>query len=72
LLLLPRAQQQISVQLLKRRGPVLLDPILLDLPQPISAIRLHARPITAPAQQVSGSLATVHAARATARPLALH
>jgi protein ImuA len=72
LLLLPRAQQQISVQLLKRRGPVLLDPILLDLPQPISAIRLHVRPITAPAQQPSASLATVHAARPAARPLALH
>jgi protein ImuA len=72
LLLLPRPQQQISVQLLKRRGPVLLDPILLDLPQPISAIRLHARPVTAPASQPSGSLATVHAAQPAARPLALH
>lgn len=40
LMLLPRPDQQISVQLLKRRGPVLGRPIVLDLPRPVTAIRL--------------------------------
>jgi protein ImuA len=34
LLLLPRPQQRLSVQLLKRRGPMLARPLLIDLPQP--------------------------------------
>jgi hypothetical protein len=50
LLLLPRPRQRLSVQLLKRRGPLLADPLLLDLPQPPTAIRLgHGQPV-APAQ----------------------
>jgi protein ImuA len=40
LLLLPRPRQQLSVQLLKRRGPLSAQPLLLDLPQPPTAIRL--------------------------------
>lgn len=55
LLLLPRPGQRLSVQLLKRRGPVLAQPLLLELPQPPSV----ARPArTAPAGQ-----------RATPRPV---
>lgn len=42
LLLLPRAEQRLSVQILKRRGPVVADPILVDLPRPLSSIRLRA------------------------------
>jgi protein ImuA len=60
LLLLPKPDQRLSVQLLKRRGPVLADPILLDLPQPTGAIRLRPRPALetiAPRH----SLQTIHA-----------
>jgi cell division inhibitor SulA len=39
LLLLPQPGQRLSVQLLKRRGPVLARPLLIDLPQPIDALR---------------------------------
>jgi hypothetical protein len=39
LLLLPQPGQRLSVQLLKRRGPVLARPLLIDLPQPIEALR---------------------------------
>lgn len=42
LLLLPRAEQRLSVQILKRRGPVVADPILVDLPRPLSSIRLRS------------------------------
>ena len=42
LLLLPMHNQQISVQLLKRRGPVLAWPLVLDLPQPVAAVKLKA------------------------------
>ncbi len=42
LLLLPRPDQRLSVQILKRRGPVMADPILVDLPQPLSSIRLRS------------------------------
>lgn len=40
MLLLARPQRQLSVQVLKRRGPVLVRPIVLDLPKPMLAIRL--------------------------------
>lgn len=70
LLLLPRPEQRLSVQILKRRGPVMASPILLDLPQPVAAIRLrqrHGEP------QASGeSLATVHAQQPAQRPAAVH
>jgi len=39
LLLLPRPQQQISVQILKRRGPLLARALILDLPQPPNTLR---------------------------------
>lgn len=53
LLLLSRPDQQISVQLLKRRGPLLAKPIVLDLPRPVSAIRLRASSL---ALTVAGSI----------------
>ena len=40
LLLQPQAAQRLAVTLLKRRGPVLAQPILIDLPQPEGAVRL--------------------------------
>jgi protein ImuA len=40
LLLLPRPGQQLSVQLLKRRGPLIAQPLTIDLPQPISIFGL--------------------------------
>ena len=58
LLLLPKAAERLSVQVLKRRGPVLADPMLLDLPQPVTAIRLKSRAPQAPEER---SLATIHA-----------
>ncbi|MEI7447619.1 MAG: translesion DNA synthesis-associated protein ImuA, partial [Burkholderiales bacterium] len=39
LLLLPRPGQRLSVQLLKRRGPVLAQPLLIALPQPPATLR---------------------------------
>jgi protein ImuA len=47
ILLLPRHDQQIAVQLLKRRGPVLAYPITLDLPQPATAVRIKTSTATA-------------------------
>jgi protein ImuA len=41
LLLLPRPEQQLSVQILKRRGPVMAQPLHLTLPHPPSS--LHPR-----------------------------
>lgn len=40
LLLLPRPEQKLSVQLLKRRGPLIADPILLDLPLPPLSLQM--------------------------------
>ena len=40
LLLLPRPEQSLAVQLLKRRGPLLADPVLISLPQPPLALKL--------------------------------
>lgn len=40
LLLLPRPEQRLAVQVLKRRGPLLADPVLIELPQPPLALRL--------------------------------
>lgn len=47
LLLLPRPNEQLSVQILKRRGPLLAQPLLLDLPQPVSGMRLRGTPVQA-------------------------
>jgi protein ImuA len=40
LLLLPRPDEHLSVQVLKRRGPVLARPLLLQLHKPVTAISL--------------------------------
>ena len=67
-LLLPKAAERLSVQVLKRRGPVLADPMLLDLPQPVTAIRLKSRAPQAPEER---SLATIHARQPGERRTAL-
>ncbi|MGD9943328.1 MAG: translesion DNA synthesis-associated protein ImuA [Burkholderiaceae bacterium] len=74
LLLLPRPEQRLSVQILKRRGPVAHDPLLLDLPQPPATIRLrrHAdaeAPMTAAAAAAAEAAA---AATAGTRPALLN
>lgn len=52
LLLLPRPEQRLAVQLLKRRGPLLADPILIQLPQPPLALGLRmGRPAAADRMQ---------------------
>jgi protein ImuA len=52
LLLLPRPEQRLAVQLLKRRGPLLADPILIQLPQPPLALRVRmGRPAAADGMQ---------------------
>jgi protein ImuA len=57
LLLAPRPRQQLSVQVLKRRGPVLERTLLVDLPQPPATLQPartgmaappHGRPVPAP------------------------
>jgi protein ImuA len=67
LLLLPRPRQQLSVQLLKRRGPLMAEPLLLDLPQPPTALRLgrHGPPVgpataARPIEPRPQGLATAH------------
>jgi hypothetical protein len=71
LLLLARPEQRLSVQILKRRGPVLANQILLDLPRPVSAIQLRGQP-AAETRAVGGSLQTIHA-QPPARPsIAVH
>jgi protein ImuA len=50
LLLQAKADQKVAVHLLKRRGPVIAQPIMLDLPQPMAAIQL--KPSIKPANSV--------------------
>ena len=69
LLLAPKPDQQLSVQLLKRRGPVLASPILIGLPQPVAAISLRPRPSQQPADH---SLATAHVTAPPGRPVTLN
>lgn len=57
LLLLPRPNEQISVQILKRRGPVMATPMMLTLPRPTASIGLKASLIT---PEVTTTLSTVH------------
>ena len=71
LLLLPRPDQKLSVQILKRRGPVLAKPLLLDLPQPVSAIRLKSRRLQVPAAE-EHALVTIHAHVVQRRPVTLN
>ncbi|MGB7184109.1 MAG: translesion DNA synthesis-associated protein ImuA [Burkholderiaceae bacterium] len=58
LLLLPRANEQLSVQVLKRRGPVMAMPLMLDLPRPAASIQL--KPSTAQ-PETHTPLHTIHA-----------
>lgn len=71
LLLLPRPNQQLSVQILKRRGPVLEQALLLDLPQPPGTIRpaprrLASLPSGQPVTAAQSLLRTAHATRTLA------
>lgn len=70
LLLLPRPGQRLSVQLLKRRGPLLAQPLLLELPHPPEVLRpgRPAAPVDAPdgrhprpVRDGAGLLSTAHA-----------
>lgn len=57
LLLLPRPNPQLSVQVLKRRGPVIAHPVVLDLPQPVSTFTLRT---ATPRQADAELLSTAH------------
>jgi hypothetical protein len=59
LLLQPQAAQRLAVTLLKRRGPVLAQPIFIDLPQPEGAVRLR-EPNTVPTAIRTSARASVH------------
>ncbi len=67
LLLLPRPNEQISVQILKRRGPVMATPIMLDLPRPAASIGLKASLLPASTEPVT--LSTVHSQRQPHAPI---
>lgn len=67
LLLLPRPDEHLSVQVLKRRGPVLAAPLLLKLPSPVTAIRLRAS--ARRAAEADPSLTTAHPRTDGAPPL---
>lgn len=58
LLLLPRPNEQLSVQVLKRRGPVMAMPLMLSLPRPPTSIRL--RPAITEPVDTRKPLQTVH------------
>ncbi len=58
LLLLPRPNEQLSVQLLKRRGPVMAMPLMLQLPKPTASV--HIKPSAIPTD-TDAPLNTVHA-----------
>ena len=60
LLLQAKADQQLQVQILKRRGPVLASPLLIDLPQPVTSIRIRAR-ATAHDNTANRPMSTIHA-----------
>lgn len=60
LLLLPRPEQRLSVQVLKRRGPVIAQPLLLDLPQPAHSIGLRTSHTPMLQTNTAGVLATAH------------
>jgi len=59
LMLLPRPNPQLSIQILKRRGPVIAHPVVLNLPQPVSTFSLRSVPPHATDQ---GLLSAAHAA----------
>lgn len=70
LLLQPRAGERLSVQLLKRRGPLCAAPLLVNLPQPVSAVRLRSglRETTTE----DSLLSTIHPRQDTIRAPAIH
>lgn len=74
LLLLPKPEQRLSVQILKRRGPVAQDPLLIDLPQPPATIRLrrNAESVTMHDTAVPTAAAPGMPARGTQRSLLLN
>lgn len=73
LLLQPRPEQRLAVQILKRRGPLCAAPLLVDLPQPVSAVRLRAGAGAAETQErQEPSLRTVHTRHDAVRSSALH
>lgn len=57
LLLLPRPDERLSVQILKRRGPVMATPIMLPLPRPTASIGLKSSLLQA---EKEITLSTVH------------
>jgi cell division inhibitor SulA len=67
LLLLPRPEQQVSVQILKRRGPVVAQPLHLSLPHPPTT--LHPRHWNRPARPVAPTRSSV---RSAPDPATLH
>lgn len=85
MLLLPRPNQQIAVQLLKRRGPVMAHPLLLELPRPAATISLRAQTLrphapgkppepqaaqTLPSAGAGPSLHRIHPGRVSSQPAA--
>lgn len=68
LLLLPRPAQRLSVQILKRRGPLLADPLELTLPQPPLSLQLRQRPATG-AMPVESDVGNRGPGRSGGRPL---
>lgn len=67
LLLLPRPEQQLSVQILKRRGPVMAQPLILNLPHPPAT--LHPRHWSRPGRVPLPAASTE---RAASEPTSLH
>lgn len=66
LLLLPRPNEQLSVQLLKRRGPVMAMPLIVDLPRPAASI--HLKPSQTDPAHTDAPLTTAHAASQASPP----
>lgn len=71
LLLIPKPNQALAVQVLKRRGPVLAKPVLLDLPRPAALAQLRPSPL--PAEPVTHghghTLARAHAQLNSSSPV---
>ena len=56
-----RRPDEVAVQVLKRRGPVLAQPMLLNLPQPMTTIRLRRHPASLSATDaLAAGLGTAH------------
>lgn len=74
LLLLPRPEQRLSVQVLKRRGPVIAQPLLLDLPQPPQSLSLRINPASSTQTSPASMLTTAHSRPPgmPARPVPVH